>query len=233
MKLSRVLDKLIEQKLDFTYFKEADLDNQLTAIACAPVSGKDREFFAKYPLMRCFRSVDPNNQKGKEMTQINTEKTVPLIKAEHKKEVFKSKWGFHPCDRETYLKLKKLNHWIMRSEIEFATWQRFYRKQPHNRKGSPPKDINHILYRTKDTDMKPEYMNSEMAHFLYTDKVVCEDNGLIDFYHIKERTFLKNLVRNNYRFAKYPTEKEEQVIHLTISKKVIDNLYDHMQNFFG
>jgi len=47
--------------------------------------------------------------------------------------VFKSRWGYHPCDCETYFALKRLHHlWSLVYRRE-AAWKRWDRKDPHNR----------------------------------------------------------------------------------------------------
>jgi len=47
--------------------------------------------------------------------------------------VYESKWGYHPCDRETYMKLKKLNYWFLKAQKRAAEWNRWARKDEHNR----------------------------------------------------------------------------------------------------
>ncbi|MBT6053042.1 MAG: hypothetical protein HOG49_40085 [Candidatus Scalindua sp.] len=47
--------------------------------------------------------------------------------------VYQSKWGFHPCDLETYKKLRKLNQWFLKAQIKAAEWNRWARKDEHNR----------------------------------------------------------------------------------------------------
>lgn len=47
--------------------------------------------------------------------------------------VFQSRWGFHPCDYSTYRKLKFLNM-IHQQAVRMArAWDRWKRKDPHNR----------------------------------------------------------------------------------------------------
>ena len=47
--------------------------------------------------------------------------------------VFKSRWGFHPCDWTTYQKLRRLNFLAFRARVVGAAWQRWNRKLPKNR----------------------------------------------------------------------------------------------------
>ena len=46
---------------------------------------------------------------------------------------YQSKWGFHPCDLETYKKLRKLNQWFLKAQIKAAEWNRWARKDEQNR----------------------------------------------------------------------------------------------------
>jgi hypothetical protein len=47
--------------------------------------------------------------------------------------MFQSRWGFHPCDYQTYRKLKILNQ-VYQQGIRLAhAWVRWNRKDPHNR----------------------------------------------------------------------------------------------------
>src|SRR5437870_6902272 len=47
--------------------------------------------------------------------------------------MFQSRWGFHPCDYSTYRKLKFLNHVYQKALRMAHAWERWKRKDPHNR----------------------------------------------------------------------------------------------------
>ncbi len=47
--------------------------------------------------------------------------------------MFRSRWGFHPCDYPTYLKLKFLNQVYLQAVRLAHAWARWKRKDPHNR----------------------------------------------------------------------------------------------------
>jgi hypothetical protein len=49
------------------------------------------------------------------------------------KESHKSRWGYHPCDYETFLKLKKLKKYYWMTVYRNAQWKRWNAKLPHNR----------------------------------------------------------------------------------------------------
>jgi hypothetical protein len=46
---------------------------------------------------------------------------------------FQSRWGWHPCDYETFALLKRLHGLYWRALRQYATWKRWRRKMPHNR----------------------------------------------------------------------------------------------------
>jgi hypothetical protein len=46
---------------------------------------------------------------------------------------FASRWGFHPCDYPTFLKLKRIHKVYWAGLKKIAAWQRWHRKLPHNR----------------------------------------------------------------------------------------------------
>jgi len=51
---------------------------------------------------------------------------------------FQSRFGFHPCDRQTFLKLKALKKYYWQTVRDFHRWWRWQRKLPHNRCGAEP-----------------------------------------------------------------------------------------------
>lgn len=51
---------------------------------------------------------------------------------------FRSRFGYHVCDFETYVKLKLLHRWYWQTVRDFHGWWRWQRKLPHNRQGTEP-----------------------------------------------------------------------------------------------
>lgn len=45
---------------------------------------------------------------------------------------FQSRFGHHPCDHETYLKLKRLYKYHWQNVYDHARWTRWSRKEPQN-----------------------------------------------------------------------------------------------------
>lgn len=51
--LRKTIQALVEHgKIPFAAFREPDRDNEFTALATVPLSGKDRDFFKKYQLIK-------------------------------------------------------------------------------------------------------------------------------------------------------------------------------------
>jgi hypothetical protein len=47
--------------------------------------------------------------------------------------MFQSRWGFHPCNYQTYRKLKFLYQIYLQAIRQAHAWERWKRKDPHNR----------------------------------------------------------------------------------------------------
>ena len=46
---------------------------------------------------------------------------------------YQSRWGFHPCSHEVFLKIKELHKWYYEELRRLANWRRWFRKEPQNR----------------------------------------------------------------------------------------------------
>jgi len=57
---------------------------------------------------------------------------------DHGHETYRSTWGYHPCNYETFLKIKKLYKAYRASQRKAKAWFRWARKMEHNRKGQEP-----------------------------------------------------------------------------------------------
>lgn len=51
---------------------------------------------------------------------------------------FQSRWGFHPCDYESFTKLRQLHKWYWETLYDFHRWHRWWRKEEQNRTGPEP-----------------------------------------------------------------------------------------------
>ena len=52
--------------------------------------------------------------------------------------IFQSRWGYHPCNFQLFLKLKSLHRWYWQTLYDFHRWHRWWRKEPQNRVGPEP-----------------------------------------------------------------------------------------------
>src|SRR5262245_45890464 len=57
----------------------------------------------------------------------------PFLRRTDMVQVHRSRWGYHPCDYETFTLLKRLNAVCERARRRHAEWQRWNGKLPHNR----------------------------------------------------------------------------------------------------
>ena len=51
---------------------------------------------------------------------------------------YQSRWGYHPCDYNLFLKLKFLQRQYWQTLYDFHRWHRWWRKQEQNRVGREP-----------------------------------------------------------------------------------------------
>ena len=91
---------------------------------------------------------------------------------------FKSRWGFHPCNLELFLKLKRLHRWYWQTVYEFHRWHRWWRKEPQNRIGPEPKFCPSFV--EDKTWFKPVQIRGENGVKVYPKTVV--DHGIVDLY---------------------------------------------------
>ena len=92
--------------------------------------------------------------------------------------VFKSRWGFHPCDYKLFLQLKRLHKWYWQAVYDFHHWHRWWRKEEQNRIGPQPTYCpafveNKIWY-------KSIRIHGEDGFKLYPKTVI--DHGVVELY---------------------------------------------------
>jgi hypothetical protein len=129
---------------------------------------------------------------------------------------YKSKWGFHPCNREQFLKLKELNKLAFKAICQAAAWQRWNRKKPINRV------------------MRPKIRNSEGHVVGYQAPIPLAEPPVSSmFYYIdtvgspkcmakivKAKPFLKQ-VMEDYRNARHPVAEESLVKPLNLTYELL------------
>ncbi len=144
--------------------------------------------------------------------------------------MFQSRWGFHPCDYSTYRKLKFLHHVYQQALRMAHAWERWKRKDPHNRverrrirnaKGQiigyePPAPLaeprlcpifSHKVLEQRHVDKKANLFREGFLD----EKVVTDDVGIAE----------------DYAGARKPVKELAEVRPLRVSVESIDALYEH------
>lgn len=131
--------------------------------------------------------------------------------------MYQSKFGFHPCDKATFLKLKKLHKYYWMTVQKFHEWQRWERKQPQNRVLREYfRDENNRKCGFKVIGPKPE--PKYCPHFITVKSWV----GKV----MDER------VLYDYQNARHPVDKD-QVKPLNLTHAQIDSLLSQVETWFS
>lgn len=135
----------------------------------------------------------------------------------------KSKWGFHPCNKEQFLKLKELNKLAFKAICQAAAWHRWNRKDPCNRV------------------MRPRIRNSSGQVVGYQASVPLDEPPVSSMFYdivilpahpkwkgplptkIRAKPCLKQ-VMEDYRSARHPVAEESLVKPLSLTEERIDEL---------
>ena len=128
--------------------------------------------------------------------------------------VHKGRWGFHPCDKETFDKLKELNKFYVQAH-QRAAFERWERKEPHNRKGRDGQPylepaINGLLF-------KETYSSNVNRSGWYVGTNVVQRER-VNFIR------LADLIAEEYKYARTPQAEEHTVRQLELSPDEIDRL---------
>lgn len=91
---------------------------------------------------------------------------------------FKSRWGFHPCDYELFLKLRRLHKWYWQTLYDFHRWHRWWRKEEQNRSGPEPKYCPAFM--ENKTWYKPVKNHGVDGYKVYPKTI--QDHGVVDLY---------------------------------------------------
>ncbi len=141
----------------------------------------------------------------------------------------KGKYGWYPCDWETYRKLKALNMDYDKALHQKAAWDRWDRKEPQNRV---------MRAKLKDNNGKvvgyaaPVPLPEPALTSLFCKKVVKNVKwGKKGQYYKdgKDETFVEMVtmpIFEDYWKARYPVAGEEGVSPLSLKLDVIKELYD-------
>lgn len=150
-------------------------------------------------------------------------------------QVYQSKWGYHPCSRETYRKLRFLNGVYQKALSMAEAYRRWERKAPHNRILKETVRDEQGIKRGKrpivDAAGKPVPQPEPEICPVFSNKVVRKVNYDRDGSYSPngvERTFVETdgpYILAASRQARKPVATPEEVRPLPISEEDIDKLY--------
>lgn len=168
-------------------FREPDLDNSLTAVACANVAG---------PARKVFRSL-------------SLYKVAPMT-------TIQGKWGFYPCTREVFKKLKRLNFLAYQSIRRIAAWKRWNRKFAKNR----------IRYRYEAVDR-------ETFGGLREVWMKIPDGPMPEPVLAPLTAIQRDVIHQDWLNARFPKTKPEDVKPLFLKETEIDSLLVEMEAWYA
>jgi hypothetical protein len=128
-------------------------------------------------------------------------------------DVFQSRWGFHSVDYITYCKLKFIHKCYWQTIKDYASWQRWDRKEPQNR----------VIRRRK----RDEYGNRCGSEVIgpRSEPQVCP-HFRISWNGVQSDNFVED-----YQNARIPVPKEE-VKPLFNSLEKIEEMYRKLKEWF-
>lgn len=169
--------------------------------------------------------------------------------------VFQSKWGFHAIDRETFLKIKRLKKEYYKAQRQAATWFRWARKLPKNRKGQNEPSVSPVFCSFVPTsssknwnplDNHKKHYIDEMSNYEYIIPATYRVNTVTKEFKGKPYTYtsvdpigfnnpttvvVKHLgILAAYEMARHPKKTAEEVVPLKISKEEIEQLFSMLRN---
>jgi hypothetical protein len=143
--------------------------------------------------------------------------------------VFRSRWGFHPCDYATFRKLKLL-HLVYKRAVRLAhAWDRWYRKDPHNRvcrprirndKGQTIGYVEPVLL--AEPPICPVFSRKVQEKRLVDKEGNCSKDGFLDEKIVTDADW----IATDYSTARQPAPDPGAVRPLRGTVAEIDGLYE-------
>jgi len=147
--------------------------------------------------------------------------------------VYQSRFGCHPCDYQTFLKLKKLNAVYFKALRQLSVWERWDRKAPQNRvirkwiRNTKGQKVGcSIIGPRAEPELSPVFHEKIIKRSNW-DKNGCWYNGAgieQTYVHIKNSD-----VCQDYKNARHP-QILKNVKPLKLSLEEIDRLYFSVTN---
>jgi hypothetical protein len=141
------------------------------------------------------------------------------------------KWGWYPCDRETYHKLKKLNMVWTKALRSKAQWERWDRKEPQNRviRARIRDSLNRVIgfqeaVPIPEPELSGPFCQKVIRNVKFGKKGQYYKDGC-------DETFVEMNglpICDDYRKARFPVATEAECVGLTLSAAEIDDLYSKL-----
>lgn len=136
--------------------------------------------------------------------------------------VYRSRWGYHPCPYETFLKLKKLSAAYWEAVGRAASWKRWHRKAPHNRVAR--RKIRDELGRKVGSEVIGPMPEPNISGPFLNDRTVIRYGESFRTVTADDMGVLAALCR-----ARYPSGSPSDVRALAVSNMEIDELIEKLQ----
>lgn len=127
---------------------------------------------------------------------------------------YSSKWGFHPCDRDTILKLKETHRLLLKAYRDVKRFIRWDDKMSHNRKGECPRC---------PPDMIEIGMHKLNKHWFY-------GRGFLRYKNTQQNLYL--YVLHQYEKARRPKSTPEVVEPLCLPEN-LDKIIEELREFYA
>jgi hypothetical protein len=216
--LLNAADHLDKNSIKYSLFTEPDIGNEPTALATEPLSG-DR----CAPLSK-FRLLTPSHFSEKPMTTLNPPAAAAIL-AEAPvvpEGVFQGRFGFHPCDYETFKMLKTIKKHYYQSLRQAGNAKRYYRKEPRNLFTKRPirNEAGQVVRREKDQPIPRPVVHPTFIDISTITACPTRKTG----------TYVKHAdMVTAFNYARMPQATAREVRPLSVSKDRIRELYEACQ----
>jgi len=143
--------------------------------------------------------------------------------------VYQSRWGFHPCDYQTYRKLKFLNLAFLKAVRQAHAWVRWKRKDPHNRviRRRKRNGNGQAIGYEKPIPM-PEPRICELFSQKVLEKCYVDKKGTYykEGFMAEKVVMLDSGIAQDYAASRMPQANEEEVVPLRNSLETINHLFE-------
>jgi hypothetical protein len=145
--------------------------------------------------------------------------TQNIQKNKFNQDAYQSRWGFHACDYQTFLKIKKLYGFYWKALRRNGEWNRWNRKEPQNR-------ILRKWYRNAQGQKTGyEIVGPKPEPKLYP------VFGALNYVLQGDHALKAMGVVDAYLTARHPYPTAEEVPQLGLTIEQINNMLAHLEEF--